>query len=198
MLPWCEGTTIHPETFLLQDKLIQLNQLGFWTINSQPAVNGLPSSHPSFGWGGNDGYIYQKPYCEFFCEPKLLHFLLQNIHKYPTISVYAVNHDQSSIKATHDDNFVTALTWGVFPNREILQPTIFDPTTYQTIWSEEAFSLWKSSWMNLYELDSPGHSLIQYIYDNFYLVAVLDNDYITHSEQGGQLWDVLIEIGQKL
>lgn len=32
------------------------------------------------------------------------------------------------------------LTWGVFPNCEILQPTIFDPDTFH-VWKNEAFKV---------------------------------------------------------
>lgn len=33
------------------------------------------------------------------------------------------------------------LTWGVFPNCEILQPTIFDPDTFH-VWKNEAFKVY--------------------------------------------------------
>ena len=58
-LPWCEGD-IQAETFALKDTLIRLNTLGYWTINSQPSVNAAPSDHDLYGWGGSNGYVYQK------------------------------------------------------------------------------------------------------------------------------------------
>ena len=117
--------------------------------------------------------------------------------------MYAVNHDSSAIinaitdeTAQESNHVTTALTWGVFPNREILQPTIFDSQTYCHVWSEEAFALWKSAWMNLYDVDSTSWCLIDNIYDTYYLVAVYDNDYIT---QGGkQLWTVLEMVGKEM
>jgi hypothetical protein len=54
---------------------------------------------------------------------------------------------------------VTALTWGVFPNKEILQPTIFDPTTF-LVWSQEAFNLWTSAWAALYDDETDSSALI--------------------------------------
>jgi hypothetical protein len=48
---------------------------------------------------------------------------------------------------------VAAVTWGVFPNREILQPTIFDTYTY-SVWAQEAFHLWLSMWAPLYDEES--------------------------------------------
>jgi methylenetetrahydrofolate reductase (NADPH) len=32
------------------------------------------------------------------------------------------------------------VTWGVFPDKEILQPTIFDPSTF-LVWKDEAFQV---------------------------------------------------------
>ena len=37
-----------------------MNKYGFFTINSQPAVNGAPSDDKIFGWGPANGYVYQK------------------------------------------------------------------------------------------------------------------------------------------
>ncbi len=58
-LPWSDDE-LAPETSILQEKLAEINRYGFLTINSQPNVNGAPSSDPVVGWGGAGGYIYQK------------------------------------------------------------------------------------------------------------------------------------------
>lgn len=57
--PW-KDEDISSETHLIQDQLIEYNRKGILTINSQPAVNGKPSTDPIFGWGMPKGYIYQK------------------------------------------------------------------------------------------------------------------------------------------
>ena len=36
---------------------------------------------------------------------------------------------------------ITAITWGVFPGSEILQPTICDNVSFKA-WKDEAFALW--------------------------------------------------------
>jgi len=36
-----------------------------------------------------------------------------------------------------------AVTWGVFPGREILQPTVVDPISFR-VWKDEAFRQWLS------------------------------------------------------
>ncbi|OCK92297.1 methylenetetrahydrofolate reduct [Cenococcum geophilum 1.58] len=52
------------EAEAIQEDLIDLNRRGFLTINSQPAVDGAKSSHPVYGWGPRNGYVYQKAYLE--------------------------------------------------------------------------------------------------------------------------------------
>ena len=76
-------------------------------------------------------------------------------------------------------------------SREILQPTIFDPSVF-LVWSEEAFSIWTSMWLNLYEMDSPSYELIENIRDTYYLVAIIDNDYIG-SNEGSSLWRTMLD-----
>ena len=69
-LPWNEDD-LAPETGLLLSNLAEINKKGFLTINSQPNVNAAKSTDPVVGWGGADGYIYQKVtmlviYCQGF------------------------------------------------------------------------------------------------------------------------------------
>lgn len=43
------------ESKAIASELMELNRAGYLTINSQPQVNGAPSSDPKYGWGGADG-----------------------------------------------------------------------------------------------------------------------------------------------
>jgi len=58
-LPWSESG-IAKETSVINEKLVRMNELGFLTINSQPAVDGAKSEDPVHGWGPKNGYVYQK------------------------------------------------------------------------------------------------------------------------------------------
>lgn len=49
-----------------------LNSNMLLTINSQPMVNGVKSTDSVFGWGPDNGYIYQRAYFEFFIPEQLL------------------------------------------------------------------------------------------------------------------------------
>lgn len=46
------------------------------------------------------------------------------------------------------------------------------------IWKDEAFNLWKTQWYNLYPKESTSGEIIKSIFKNYYLVFVVENDYI--------------------
>lgn len=55
MLPWSEMDSLQLETGHIKEALVALNRAGYLTINSQPRVNGAPSTDPNVGWGGPNG-----------------------------------------------------------------------------------------------------------------------------------------------
>jgi methylenetetrahydrofolate reductase (NADPH) len=167
-LPWCEDDVISPETNIIRDDLLKLNINGIFTTNSQPAINGISSNDPIYGWGGSGGYVYQKAYLEFFMSPDVLDKLLIVLREYPNITYHALNQKGDSFS---NSNSVNAVTWGVFPGKEIIQPTVVDPASFP-IWKDEAFEMWK----DLY--DSTGSAIINNIYNSYFLVNLVDNDYI--------------------
>jgi methylenetetrahydrofolate reductase (NADPH) len=91
-IPWCENP-LQPESFLIQQQLAQLNRAGYLTINSQPAVDGVESSHQTFGWGGEGGYVYQKAYCECFCSPAHMQRLVEMVRANKAMNLYAVRNN---------------------------------------------------------------------------------------------------------
>ncbi len=48
--------------------LERLTERGWWTVGSQPAIDGADSSDEVVGWGPKGGYVYQKSFVEFFVE----------------------------------------------------------------------------------------------------------------------------------
>lgn len=46
------------------------------------------------------------------------------------------------------------------------------------MWKSEAFDLWESEWASIYEEGSPSRDVIKQVADSYYLVSVVDNDYI--------------------
>jgi len=174
-LPWCE-MPLAQESKQISGDLLKLNEMGYFTINSQPKINGLPSEDAEVGWGGPGGRIYQKAYLEFFTSKDKLDRLLKSIGSKENISYEAINISSDLITNLPENNAM-AVTWGVFPNKEIIQPTIVDTRSF-LIWKDEAFSLWMNDWASIYEAKSGSYKLIKEIYDTYYLVNIVDNDYV--------------------
>jgi len=172
-LPWCDGR-ITSESDPILDQLVKINKMGFLSINSQPRVNGVPSTHEKFGWGPVGGYVYQKAYLEFFASPQNVQELMEAAKKFPSLTFHAI-----SLKGQEYWNVkphVSAVTWGVFPNKEIIQPTVVDPDSYG-VWKDEAFALW-NVWGHLYEDKTHSRKLIETVVETYFLVNVVDNDYV--------------------
>lgn len=73
---------------------------------------------------------------------------------------------------TNSDEGPNAVTWGVFPGAEVIQPTVVDAMAFLA-WKDEAFEL-GAQWAKLYETSSPASAkLIHDIMDNYYLGAFL-------------------------
>ncbi|KAH6832198.1 methylenetetrahydrofolate reductase 2 [Perilla frutescens var. hirtella] len=174
--PWSEVDGLQAESRIINEQLININLKGFLTINSQPAVNGAKSETPYIGWGEAGGYVYQKAYLEFFCSPVSLNAVVNKCRGFPSISYMAVNKEGffvSNVKNT----YVNAVTWGVFPAKEITQPTVVDAATFM-IWKDEAFELWSRGWANLYPETDPSRKLLEEVKSTYYLVSLVDNDFV--------------------
>ena len=61
-------TPLSPESLLILPHLERLTNHGWWTVGSQPAIDGASSSDDVVGWGPPGGYVYQKAFVEFFSE----------------------------------------------------------------------------------------------------------------------------------
>lgn len=135
--------------------------MGYLTVSSQPAVNGKKSTDEVFGWGPKDGYVYQKAFLEFFISPEMFEELLGLILKNPNCTFYAANRkvewftkyfwlilawysiyfdivyimssclSQGEFKTNVEEEGPCAVTWGVFPGKEIVQPTIVDMLSFK-------------------------------------------------------------------
>ncbi|CAL5228752.1 g11938 [Coccomyxa viridis] len=176
VLPWSEMDSLQLETGYIKDQLVALNRKGFLTINSQPGVNGACSTDPKVGWGGPNGYVYQKAYVEFFTSPENFRALEPKLKAASSITYMAVNAKGDMISNVGPTD-VNAVTWGVFPAKEIVQPTVVDPQSF-AVWKDEAFGLWTSEWGALYEKGSRSSQIIDDIASTWYLVSVVDNDFI--------------------
>jgi len=177
--PW-NDEPLMPETNSMVEELVKINGFGNLSINSQPRVNGLPSNDPVHGWGNPGGYVYQKAYLEFFTAKENIESLRAVLQLYPNVNYHIVN-SQGDIYFTNcSGEHPIAVTWGIFPGKEVVQPTVVDPVAFQS-WKVEAFGLWREQWGKLYEDGSPSRAVIQNIIDNYCLVNLVDNDFPNES-----------------
>jgi len=180
-LPWCQS--LAGETSAILPQVVDMNRRGFLTINSQPRCNAVSSCDPQFGWGGPGGHVYQKAYVEFFCSAADLEKLVALAPKFPSLS-YTASNFKGEVKSNAKGTGVTAVTWGVFPDKEIAQPTVVDQESFM-VWKDEAYALWMT-WKSVYvngtescpKADASAN-LIQKIHDEFWLVDIIDNDFVS-------------------
>lgn len=186
-LPWSE-LSLSPETALIQEELINLNEKNYFTIASQPAVNCTSSKDKILGWGPSNGFIYQKAFVEMFVSKKEWdETLLPKLDAFGNSISYYYADSKGLFKTNLPHNASNCVTWGVFPNREIVQTTIIEEESFKA-WTEEAFEIWKE-WKLLYKKDSDSAKLISDILNDFYLVTVIHHEYPNESA----LWDLLLD-----
>lgn len=186
-LPWSE-LSLSPETALIQEELISLNEKNYFTVASQPAVNCASSKDKIVGWGPSNGFIYQKAFVEMFVSKEEWHNrLLPKLDSYGASISYYYGDSNNSFHTNLPPNASNCVTWGVFPNREIVQTTIIEEESFKA-WTEEAFEIWKE-WKLLYKKESDSAKLIDGILRDFYLVTVIHHDYPKESA----LWDLLTD-----
>ncbi|ODV86207.1 hypothetical protein CANARDRAFT_6702 [[Candida] arabinofermentans NRRL YB-2248] len=205
-LPWSDGR-ISQEITSTKPQLIELNSANIVTINSQPSIDGLKSNDIIYGWGPKDGYIYQKQYLEFVIPSTKLDELISRIDKlnatqgssdYNILSYYAANIGSDSTLVTNTQSSdINAVTWGCFPGKEVVQPTIVEKISFLA-WKDEFFSILKKwqaifrSEIKLQSDDEESKSAIEFLetlHDDFSLVNIVDNDYV--NEPNTRIFELL-------
>ena len=181
-LPWSEQG-LSPETSTISKELLALNAKGWWTVASQPAVNGVRATDPIFGWGPKNGYVFQKPFVEFFIPSAQFATLKPRLDAHELITYFAGN-ASGECEASAEES-VNPVTWGTFAGKEIVTPTIIESVSFRS-WLDEAFSIWKE-WQRLYPTKSPSGKLLGALRDDLWLVNVIWGDYI----EGDGLWEFL-------
>ena len=157
-----------------KNELVEVNRRGLLTINSQPAVDGAPSTDPIHGWGPAGGWVYQKAYLELLVFPSVFETVMERLDANKNLTYYAVNQKGDLLTNTKDEG-PNAVTWGIFPNREIVQPTIVETVSFLA-WKDEAFRLGQD-WSKCYPAGSASRKLIETIIGECYLVNIVNNDF---------------------
>lgn len=129
----------------------------------------------------------RKAYVEFFCSKEKLNAVVEKCKALTYITYMVVNRGGDWI-ANVGESDVNAVTWGVFPAKEIIQPTVVDPAGFM-IWKDEAFEIWSRSWANLCPEGDPSKKLLEKVQNSYYLVSLVDNDCIH-----GDLFSVFADV----
>ncbi|CAO1625252.1 unnamed protein product [Sympodiomycopsis kandeliae] len=212
-IPWCDAP-IFDETLAIRDWLLALNLpcgrndklkgKGWWTVGSQPAVDGVSSSDPTYGFGPGDGYVYQKAFVELFLSESDKKSLIKHIDSQGQgqLTYFAGNRagsfetnlptspEPSSTGRSTLETSVEAVTWGVFPGKEIIQPTIIEEESFKA-WCEESFEIWKE-WECLFPQRSATKELFRRVGQEKWLVTVIHHDY----KDLDALWRFLLDKDQ--
>ena len=190
-IPWSEEE-VNPETATIKEQLVRLNAKGWWTVASQPAVNGIPSTDAVFGWGPTHGFVFQKAFVEFFipsADWAALRKRLSDPAVRDSVCFFAINvggdfesSDDAAVRVSEGDDAdgapeasTNAVTWGVFPGKEIITPTIIEEVSFRA-WSEEAFDIWKE-WAALYPKNSVTDKLLEKTREDYWLVNIVHHNF---------------------
>ncbi|CCK70915.1 methylenetetrahydrofolate reductase (NAD(P)H) MET13 KNAG_0F02500 [Huiozyma naganishii CBS 8797] len=180
-LPWSD-TPLDHEVDTMLTRLLHLNSNGIFTINSQPQINGVRSNDKIHGWGPRDGYVYQKQYLEFLLPRGKLASLQSRLQGNEIMTYFAIDRRDDLVSNHPDGSRANAVTWGIFPGREVLQPTIVERVSFLA-WKEEFYRIleeWKLLLKENNENESA--SLIDTIINEYYLINIVDNDYISQED----------------
>jgi len=186
-LPWSESSTLSPETALIVPQLLALTrEKSYWTIASQPAVDGLPSAHHIHGWGPAGGFIFQKAFVEFFLPLAHFHRLkpyLTSTSIAPEISWY-MGTASGTFESSEPREAVHAVTWGSFPGKEIVTATMVEEVSFRA-WVEEAFGIWGEWARCVRRVES--RRFLRQVREGWCLVNVIAHGY----REEGRLWEIL-------
>ena len=132
------------ETAAIVPQLLELTtKRHWWTVGSQPAVDGAPSEDEVYGFGPRGGYIYQKAFVEFWAEEADVDALAKKIEQRQAansgvreLTWYAAGRSPEQFRTNMEKGDANAVTWGVFPGKELVTTTLIE---------EISFKAWKVS-----------------------------------------------------
>lgn len=195
-IPWSEEP-LRSETNSILPRLLELNtQKNWWTVGSQPAVDGVESEDSIHGFGPAGGYVYQKAFVEFFCDHEDVLRIQAKAKEVEQktgrrkVTFYAASKAVAAsgkgIATNMQIGEANAVTWGIFPGKEIVTTTLIEEMSF-TAWAEEAFSIW-TEWEHLYPLQTASRQLLERVGQSRWLISVVHHDY----KDAEGLWQFLL------
>ncbi|KAK5747077.1 methylenetetrahydrofolate reductase 1 [Elasticomyces elasticus] len=183
-IPWSEEA-LQAETLTIKNQLLSLVNKGWWSVASQPAVNGKRSNDPVFGWGPKNGFVFQKPFVELFLPAADWQRLCANLDADEQVTYFAGN-AAGDFESTNEQS-VNPVTWGTFTGKEIITPTIIEAVSFKS-WTEEAFGIW-AEWQRVYKPGSESSRLLERVRKDYWLVNIIHHGYLEEHA----LWERLLD-----
>jgi len=209
-LPWSEEP-LSSETNAVKEHLVRMIERGWWSIASQPAVDAMPSADPTFGWGPKGGFVFPKAFVEFFALAEdwrdVLRPKLRAAGEKGQVSWYAsactlpAGHElrgrrgqpdeekETEVEFESSDSHESAnvVTWGCFPGKEIVSPTIIEEISFRA-WAEEAFNLW-FVWERCYPHNSKSREVVSQCRQDCWLINVIGHGF----KDADELWNIILD-----
>ncbi|KAK0851977.1 methylenetetrahydrofolate reductase 1 [Friedmanniomyces endolithicus] len=182
-IPWSEEA-LQAETLTIKQHLLALVEKGWWSVASQPAVNGKRSNDPVFGWGPKNGFVFQKPFVELFLPALDWEGLRPKLDADEEVTYFAGNAAGDFVST--DEHSVNPVTWGTFTGKEIITPTIIEAVSFRS-WVEEAFGIW-AEWQRVYKPGSESSRLLERVRKGYWLVNIIHHGYLEEHA----LWERLL------
>lgn len=207
-LPWSDDP-VTPETDLIINSLVALNEKNRWTLASQPAVNAIPSSDPILGWGNAGGVCYQKAFVEMFVPSSQFENLRRKIEGGRNATYMATNAKEEFKQSYHADACeCNVVTWGEFPGddgeKKTVSPTVVEVSSFKT-WAQESWDVWAQWAETMARLQKhESAKFLTEMRDDVWLINVIWHDYkgmaeaCEKSKKGEEteykgLWECLLE-----
>lgn len=93
----------------------------------------------------------------------------------------------SSVGSLHNGGETNAVTWGTFPGKEIITPTIVEEVSFRA-WAEEAFGIWEE-WERVYERGSKSKEVIRGCREGYWLVNIIHHAFVEKEA----LWQFILD-----
>lgn len=102
-------------------------------------------------------------------SPEFIAEIITRIDRDADLTYYAVNKN-GDLKTNSSGDGPNAVTWGVFPGKEIVQPTIVETVSFLA-WKDEFYRLGQD-WANCHASVSPARYVIEDLMETWYLINI--------------------------
>ncbi len=185
--PWSESGVAPPECAAAAARLAGLVDAGLFVINGAHALHGAasgPAATPG-GWGPPGGRLYQKAFVEAFVPIAAVPALAAAVAALPGGGAHAAAGPVGAVTGTL--GAATAAAWAVYPNQEVVQPTVVAAAAFGA-WAPEAFAAWRADWAALYPAeDAASRAVLESVAATHVLFCAVAED----TERGDALFGAL-------